>query len=496
MFNQEKSTARNEKVQLIAAWLVLGTVIWEAFSLFGMRSLFILYLTKQLHYSDVHAYSLFGAYMTLMALTPLIGGTIADRFLGFKNCVIIGSALMVIGHILLALPTNSVMFAALSFLIIGGGFFTTNAISFIGSCYQDNAKRQSAMDIYYVVMNIGGTFGPIVCASMASTYSWRAGFLVAGVGMFLGLVTMLVAWRYFPILNGKSKTLSVNKKYRGNLIGLLAIAASIIAIDLTLRYDLTLYAVILVSLFGLYLAINLYRKANKKTKSALLNIFILTLVATVFWVMDQQGASSLSLFIDRYVDRNIHLTIFGAIWQSVIPAAFFQAINPAIIVVFGIGLAWFWQKYTKNNRLPKAATRVSIGIVLLILGFCCIDFGSFSAISATKISPFWVIGAFSVIAMGELFIDPVIMSEIGSVLPAKDIGKANGFYYLFVGAIANYTSAQVAKLTTTNVFNIGHDKAMAKATPTSYFECYVFFTSLVVIMLLVFVCRNRWAHSK
>jgi len=200
-------------------YVVISTVIWEFFSYYGMCSLLILYLTQALHFSDQYSYSLFGTYTSLVYLTPIIGGWLADHYLGNRISMILGAILIMCGHFTLACTTLSSLYLGLSFLICGMGFFKSSAICLITEYYKNPTERKSAFIIYYLGGNVGAAVAPLVCGYAAAKYGWDYGFAAAGAGMLCGLLLLLKFRKYLAgIGNPRLSFFNEKNKFKIKLI--------------------------------------------------------------------------------------------------------------------------------------------------------------------------------------------------------------------------------------------------------------------------------------
>ena len=175
--------------------IIISTVMWEFFSVYGLRALLIFYLTQKLGFSDEKSFQIYASYITLIWLSPLIGSWIAENYLGFRNSVYLGCILIILGHIVISLPEKSSLYAGFALLIAGIGFFKTNAICLISTYYQkEPEKLSSSMILYYVGANIGATLGPIVCGYLQAYYGYQTAFAFAAFGMTFGLLILFLAF--------------------------------------------------------------------------------------------------------------------------------------------------------------------------------------------------------------------------------------------------------------------------------------------------------------
>lgn len=181
---------------------IIAIQMWEFFSYYGMRSLLILFLTEKLLMTDNHAYALYGAYTSLVYVTPIIGGYLADKYLGNYWSVILGSLLMIAGHFVLSIPSgdHSTLYLALSLIICGYGFFKTNSSCLLGELYQTKEQergREAGFSVSYIGGNIGSMIAPILCGFTAMKWGWHVGFSLAGIGMLVGLGVFITGRKHF-----------------------------------------------------------------------------------------------------------------------------------------------------------------------------------------------------------------------------------------------------------------------------------------------------------
>jgi POT family proton-dependent oligopeptide transporter len=468
---------KNQKQQKIASYFIIGTVMWEFFSFFGMQALLILYLVQKLHFSDSDAYAIYGAFTSLIFVTPIIGGWLADKFCGYRYAVMWGCVLIIIGHISLSF-LNLGLYFGLTAIILGIGFFKSNAICLIGDCYpNDPVGRGSAFTWYYVSGNLGAVISPVICPYLAQEYGWDFGFIAAAIGMLFGLLMLLMSKKYFKwnesaIPDTKWRSLNSISQFA---ISLVLLCGSFIFIYFVLKHLMVGKLLISVTVISLIMSASIYKQATAEKRRTLLAILILTIFATGFWIFDQQGASSFSLFIAKFVNR----TIDG----FTIPTGSFQSINPGIILVFGVIMAWIWKWLGKQNIKPSAISKLSIAMVFLAIGFFLISWGATKvAGSDGNISLSYPVLSLIIIGAAEMFVDPIILTVITNAAPPQSEGRLVALYYLWVGAIANFLAAKVAGFTI--------DPTQGTGTASMYHQAY---SQIVYIACMMFVLLFAWA---
>ncbi|MDF2691141.1 MAG: ybgH, partial [Gammaproteobacteria bacterium] len=394
----DKKTA----IQAKASYFIIGTVMWEFFSYFGMQALLILYLSKQLHFPDSQAYAIYGSFSSITFLSPIIGGWLADKYCGYRYAVIWGCILMILGHLTLGAGETGLYFG-LSFLILGIGLFKSNAICLIADCYANNqAAKNSAFVWYYVSGNLGAVISQIFCPYLAKSIGWHAGFMAAAFGMGLGLITLIASKKHFSWHQdtANSKWLNLHRSSQ-ILISLLLLLFSLLAVYFILKELWVGKLLLLVSMMSMGTFYSIFQQANSEQKQPLIKLCILMAFATGFWIFDQQGTSSISLFISRYVERSIaHFTV---------PTGSFQAINPAIVLVFGSLTALFWKKWDNNGFKLSLAGKLSMAMLLLALGFLFIaEAANIARFHHTVAMTYPVLGLM-LIGSAEIFVDPVLL---------------------------------------------------------------------------------------
>ena len=416
--------------------------LWERFSFYGMRALLVLYMTDHLLYSDETSFGIFAAYGSLVYVTPLIGGMVADKIIGYKKSIFLGGILMALGHFVLAIEHTLTFYAALSLLIIGNGFFKPNISSFVGSLYSSNDnKRDAGFMIFYMGINIGGWIAPLLCGWLGLTYGWHYGFGLAGIGMLVGLLIFNTA------VNGNvfgdrgnvsnqnvydKKTANIKQGYWIPILSILAIPL----ISLIIKYNqYEHYLVWIVSICLLVILFNIFKNATKIEKGQLLVIVYFTLLACLFFTIFEQAGSSLTLF----AKRNVNLQILNASQTN--------SLNSAYIVLLAIPFAWLWTFLTKMNKNPNSPFKMGFGLVLVGIGFLVFGYSSHFLDDAAKVPMiFLVIGIF-IYTLGELFLSPVGLSKITALSPQKYLSFLMGFWFL-ASFYGHFFAGKIAQLTT------------------------------------------------
>lgn len=479
--------------------------MWERFSFYGMRALLILYMTKVLFQemaqsdADERAYGIYGAYGALVYGTPVLGGMIADKILGFRKSIMFGGILMALGQFLLVITKHtdiSIFFIALSLIVMGNGFFKPNISSFLGTFYQQNDPRKdSAFTIFYMGVNVGALLAPLTCGYLGETYDWGLGFGLAGVGMMLGLYVFHRSAKNFgdhgiapdpeklkkPVFLGlKLETLI----FAGCILSL-PLFAAMLNVNEIMSYVLGVLGVLIVG-FLLYEA---FYKNDKIGGQRIGVILILAFFHTLFWAFFEQAGSSLTLFTERNVNR----VVFG----YEIPTSIFQSVNPFYIVILAPLFTLIWQKLRSWRMEPFTPAKFAWGLVQLGLGFGVLVLGA-NYFSMNGMVPllFLMLG-YLLHTTGELCLSPVGLSMITKLSPSRIVGFVMGAWFLSI-SFAHHLAAIIAKLTAAPK-ELDGVAASAEKTLTIYSGVYwegtllILGASIVLFMLVPLI--RKWMHG-
>ena len=421
-------------------YLLFFTEMWERFSYYGMRAILILYLTKKLiegglEMDEKYAMLLYGYFTGFVYFTPLIGGWLADRYLGKRLAVMIGGVTMMLGQFtLFGLNSTTGLYIGLLLLIIGNGFFKPNISTLVGGLYKDgDSRRDAAFTIFYMGINLGAMIAPLVIGVVTDnmfattnedgsiSYGYRYGFLVSGIGMLLGQVI-------FNLLG---------PKYLGDLgtkpIG--AVSDSSVTESLKSVNPET----------GEVLD-------EKEEKQRISVIFILLLFAVFFWAGFEQAGSSLSLYTDKYIDRSIG--------SFEIPTSWFQSVNPLFIVTLAPLFTLFWA--SPIGRRLTTPVKMGVGMIILGAGFLFM-IGAVAERSANgdvndvnnKAALMWLIMTYLLHTIGELCISPVGLSVVTKLSPPKLASVLMAVWMLssfFANIVGGYIASYVETMGAGEVF--------------------------------------------
>lgn len=482
----------NRKVHPKALFFLFMVELWERFSYYGMRAFLILYLTKTLvtggfGYVRKEGLAIYAAYGAMVYLTPLIGGFLADKLLGFRRAIIWGAILMAAGQFTLSASPGTALvssgdfeerikageseaaivagrtaergnetylFAGLALLVIGNGFFKPNISSMIGRFYGDgDPRRDGAFTIFYMGINIGAFLAPLACGAVAELEGWRYGFLLAGAGMVTGLLIFLytvstgvLEQHADPPVRADGTTTPVGTMLPvilGTFAAVPLVALLIKPNDLIDRLltgsplagkGIALMDVLLAVVGVAAVAYMLYLSFTYPVaeKQRVWVIVVLLFFTTVFWTFFELAGSALNLFTDENVDKNL----FGI----AITASGFQAFNAFFIMLFAPVFSVMWVWLARRNMDPSAPVKFAIGLLLLGAGFLVLNV----APSTAGIVPaIFLVLLYLLHTLGELALSPVGLSLVTKLAPAKVVGFMMGFWFLS-SAIAHQAGKWVA----------------------------------------------------
>lgn len=408
-------------------YLLFATEAWERFSYYGMRALLVLYLTTSvvqggIGFSDAWALQLYGLFTGLVYFTPIIGGWLTDNYIPKRTAITIGGIIMAVGQIALFGMTNQTgLYLGLILLIIGNGFFKPNISTLVGELYEgDDPRRDGAFTIFYMGINVGALFAPLVTGYLAQTlffeangpgkaddlFGYRYGFLAAAIGMIIGqIIFNILSKKYLGDLGTKPNVKVLKEKN-------------------TVDKNIPL---------------------TKKEKQRTTVIFILAAFVVFFWAGFEQAGSSLTLYTDRFIDLSIG--------TFDVPSTWFQSVNPALIIIFAPILSIIWIKLAQNNKIISVPAKMALGIILLGIGFiftivAVLKTGDDPKNITVKANMIFMIMTYFFHTIGELVLSPVGLSAVSRYAPIKLASLLMGVW-LSASFFANLLAGQLASMTAT-----------------------------------------------
>lgn len=423
--------------------------MWERFCYYGMRVLLTLYLVKSLMKGDADAALIYGAYTGLVYAAPILGGKMADKYLGYRNAVLLGAVLMAIGEFLILGGSEQFLLIGMGALIVGNGYFKANISTIVGKLYEDNdPRRDSGFTIFYIGINIGALLATTVVAFVGETYGFKYGFGLAGLGMLLGLAIFWLGRENYSAApglgiteEGRQKAFGpMNKATLVSILSLLIIPVAYYLIQHNSWMDyilLGLFIFIGVVLIKAGVTADSVEKV-KVWRDRMIALIIFMVINIAFWACFEQAGTSLTLFADRNVDRSV----FG--WEM--PASMTQFFNPFFIIVFGSIFSVMWVKLAKIGKNPSIPMKFAFGILQLALGFLVTKVGLEFVNESYQVPLLTLLFLYLLHTTGELFLSPIGLSMVTKLSPKNIAGTAMGAWFLSF-AIANYVGGKIASLT-------------------------------------------------
>ncbi len=431
-------------------YFLFFTEMWERFSYYGMRAIFILFMTKVLIMQDADASQIYGSYTGLVYLTPLLGGYLCDKFLGNRRSIMIGGFLMALGQFFMFLSASAgagagitMMWAGLTSLIIGNGFFKPNISTMVGQLYPEGDRRiDSAFTIFYMGINLGAFFSPLVCGSLAEKVDFKWGFLAACIGMVVSLICFIIYQKKYLISEqGKELGLPVKKL---DIQSILLILGSIGIVFFMLNFkqifkndvDIISY-VIYGAMIVMPIVILSDKSLNAIERKRIIVIFILAFFVIFFWGAFEQAGASLTLFADKQTNRSI----FG--WEM--PASYFQSINPLAVIGLAPVFTIIWAFLYKRRLEPTSSRKMAFGLALVALGYVVIAIAVKGMGASDKVSMWWLVALYVIHTMGELCLSPIGLSMVSKLAPLRLSSLMMGTWFL-ANAAANKFAGTLSAL--------------------------------------------------
>lgn len=438
-------------------YVLFTTEMWERFNFYGMRTLLALFLVNALGFTDDEAFIYYGGFLGLSYLTPMLGGFIADRFLGNRNCILIGGTAMALGQLALFLSGNLyetsvptatyAMWAGLVFIILGNGLFKPNISSMVGQIYpKADSRLDSAFTIFYMGINLGALLGQTICPFLGdvevegvrNVTSFKWGFLAAGVAMLLGTITFYILKNRYVVAQDGSPV-GAKPKF-DNLVreegaesekaefsqrSILGAIAGFIVLLIGLKFlagQNWVYSFIYSS--GLTLAglIMSDSTLNKVERHRIIVMYFVAVFVMFFWACFEQAGSSLTFIADKQTD----LRVLG----YALPASLIQAANGLFIIIFAIPFSLLWLWMGRKKIEPISTAKQGIGLLLLAFGFFIIGWQTKDLGTAGKLGVIWLFVMYLFHTLGELCLSPIGLSLVSKLAPKRFSSLLMGVWFL------------------------------------------------------------------
>ncbi len=463
-------------------YMLFFAEMWERFSYYGMRALLIFYLTQHWLFSDSKSNLIYGAYTSLVYITPVLGGYLADRYLGQRKAVLFGGLLLAAGHSLMAVegvggqsdPTINVFWAALAFIIVGSGFLKANISVMVGQLYKlTDVRRDGAYTIFYMGINVGAAIGTILVGYLGQTIGWGYGFGLAGIGMLAGLVVFVLGKSALRGAGEAPQAISRAKEWTLYAVGLGAVAV----IWALVQYQDVIQTLLVISGLAL-LGYVLYEsfKLPKEPRERMFAILFLIALNPLFWGLFEQAGGSMNLFTDRFVDR------------SGVPASIFQSINPIYIILLAPLFAALWQWLGRRGREPSAPAKFGLALAQMGLANLVLVWGA-EAYGLAAMTPVIFVFLYYLFATtGELCLSPVGLSAMNRLAPSFLASLIMGAWF-YMTAVGNFVAGKIGEATG------GHGGEMSKEKLLEIYEMFGWISiGAAVAVLLLSPIVKRWMH--
>ncbi|MBY6037517.1 peptide MFS transporter [Fictibacillus nanhaiensis] len=426
------------------------TEFWERFSYYGMRAILIYYMYYEvskggLGIDETSALAIMSIYGSLVYMSGVIGGWLADRVFGTSRALFYGGILIMIGHIVLSLPGDlTMLFISMVFIVIGTGLLKPNVSSVVGDMYapEDN-RRDAGFSIFYMGINLGAFLSPLIVGQVAKT-SFHLGFGIAAVGMLLGLIVFAVTKKKNLGLAGAyvPNPLSPAEKKKYSLIAGITVVGLAVILGTTIPagiFTLDVF-ITLVGIFGITIPtiyfIVMYRspKTTATERSRILAYIPLFIASVMFWAIQEQGSTILAAYADKRTD----LEFFG----FEISPAWFQSLNPLFIIVLAPVFAWMWVKL--GDRQPTVPKKFALSLFFAGISFMVILLPAYFGGENTLVNPLWLVLSYFIVVLGELLLSPVGLSATTKLAPAAFSAQTMSLWFLS-SAAAQAINAQIVK---------------------------------------------------
>ena len=465
-------------------YMLFFAEMWERFSYYGMRALLIFYLTQHWLFNDAKSNLIYGAYTSLVYITPVLGGYLADRYLGQRRAVLFGGILLMCGHFLMAVegvggqndPTINVFWTALAFIIVGSGFLKANISVMVGQLYNLTDKRRDpAYTIFYMGINLGAAVGTIIVGYLGQTVGWAYGFGLAGIGMLAGLVVFVLGRKALRGAGEAPRQLAKNTEWTLYAVGLAAVAV----IWALIQYQDVIQTLLIIS-GVLLLGYVLYQafKLDKEPRERIFAILFLIALNPVFWGLFEQAGGSFNLYTDRYAD------IGG------VPASLFQSINPIYIILLAPLFTALWTWLGKRNLEPSAPAKFALALFQVGAGFLVFVWGAntFAVGPEAKTAVMFVFLLYLLHTTGELCLSPVGLSAMNRLAPSFMASLIMGAWF-YMTAVGNFVAGKIGEATG------GESGEMTKEAALSIYNTIGWWTvGIGVVVLALSPIVNRWMH--
>ena len=430
------------------------TEMWERFSYYGMRAILLYYMYDTVANGGLGlpkstSIAIMSVYGSMVFMSSIVGGWMADRLLGSRKTVFLGGLFIMLGHIVLATPFGiAALFLSMIFIVIGTGMLKSNVSSMVGGLYApEDLRRDAGFSIFYMGINIGGLLAPIIVGTLGQKVNYHLGFFVAAIGMFFGLIVYYFQGKHTLKEIGKQPSNPITESERPKVIKTFIAILIIVAVifggaaitgRLTIDFFINFISVLGIGLPFLYFTRMLRSEDVSSEERSKVRAYIpLFISAIVFWSLEEQGSSILALFASERTQQ----TLFG----FNVPASWYQILNPVFVVLLTPVFVTIWTKLGK--RQPSTVVKFSLGLVLAGLSFVLLMFPAILFGTDQRVSPLWLIFSFFIMILGEMCLSPVGLSVTTKLAP-KAFEAQTLAIWLLADASSQAINAQISRFFT------------------------------------------------
>jgi POT family proton-dependent oligopeptide transporter len=486
----EKNNDRSFVGHPIGLLTLAGTEMWERMSYYGMRALLVLFMVLAIEegglgLSVATASAIYGLYTGAVYFFGLPGGWIADRLIGGQKAVFYGGFVIMIGHIILAIPSDSTFFLGLIFVVLGTGLLKPNIGAMVGQLYgSKDPRRDSAYTIYYMGINIGSLIGYGVCGYLQVNMGYHWAFGAAAVGMGIGLIQYKLTLHNIKGVSDKPVvplTPAGQQRAYIIIIGVMIALATLTVLVYTgtVGFDPIIVAkqvaIAITSIFLLYFGYIFFGgNLNGDEQRRMGALFLICLASTCFWAGFEQAGSSLNLFGQDYTQRMIG--------TFEIPPAWFQSANSIFIIILSPFFAYMWMALGKRMIEPSYSVKCAMGLIIMASGFIVMFFAAQLAASGLKVAPYWLVATYFLHTVGELFLSPVALSAVSKLSPKRFSGQMMGVFVL------TYSMGSIIA----GIFAGKFDPEQVDQMPGLYLQITYFSVAIGIVLLLLSMKTGKW----
>ncbi|UXP31847.1 peptide MFS transporter [Reichenbachiella agarivorans] len=418
------------------------TEMWERFSYYGMRGLLVLYLVDDIAtggfgWSQVEALSLYGTYTMMVYLMGIPGGILADKYIGQKKAVMVGGALLVLGHGVMALPGENIFYLALTLIVLGVGALKANISTMVGQLYRHgDPRRDKGFTIFYMGINVGSALSSLLVGYIGQVYGWHWGFGLAGLGMLIGQLQFMLGGKYLQgigefvkedISTIPSGSVHFERLKKNPVSLVITILMFLVGAYVMIDTNILFGVLIMIASIFIGFGINIYKyELDDKEKDRIAVLLISFLLVIAFFGAFEQAGGLMNLYTEQKTDKSV----FGLFEMT---AAQFQFFNPIFIILFGLPVAYFWGVRRAKGKEESAVFKMAIGNIIMGLGFVMMVGATQQVANGSLASMWWIVGAYLLHTIGELSSSPVSLSFVTKLAPAKYGSIMMGLYFAIVG---------------------------------------------------------------